>query len=72
MLTEVSQLGALKPCPFCGSKSNGDRGADKGPKLIDEMPFPARVECMNCGARGPEGNEREAIIGWNSRPHGRE
>lgn len=46
----------LAPCPFCGSRHAELR--------FDEY----HVECLDCGARGPEGiTPAKAIKGWNTR-----
>lgn len=55
----------LKPCPFCGS-TELDYVDDDDP----EMPY-LHIECMQCGARGPEINsaKRFYILPtlWNMR-----
>lgn len=45
----------LKPCPFCGKPAASDRNRVFG------------IECLNCGAIGPEGEEA-SIKAWNTRP----
>ena len=49
----------LKPCPFCKSK-NLRHYADNG--------YDYRVDCDDCGTRGPSASSREAAAkAWNRR-----
>ncbi len=63
MTTNVEQP---KPCPFCG-------GADLGVHVALLNPDDDRVECTQCGARGPrrsvvKGDDQALVAAWNRRP----
>lgn len=52
---------ALRPCPWCGERN------------LHILPINLQVECIDCGAEGPEAkSQNAAIAAWNARPGGDE
>ncbi len=48
----------LKPCPFCGSINLGTVPDDQGFSW---------TECLDCGAGGPDGDQSQRGVTWNTR-----
>lgn len=54
-------MSKLKPCPLCGHQISDSEA--------DATYIPWRIECSECGARGPEwGDPDRAVKAWNKRP----
>jgi len=61
----------LKPCPFCGEKTEiaiVEGAMVQEGDSRDDFCMQRWVECQNCGALGPPTDRRvEAVKSWNER-----
>ena len=63
MIIDLTAIGKVKQCPFCGNY-------ERIKLVIDEYPYCRKysILCGTCGARSQDANEPEKAIGsWNRR-----
>lgn len=65
-MTDADQralIAAATPCPFCGDRDNLIQYHD--PRTVLHPWY--RIECDNCGAKGPGSDRGDHVAQWNYR-----